>query len=115
MGELERLEKKFEKLESGSGDVSESLAKGLTRLTAMLNNITEYSDNELFALSMIQTDPIMRNMTRFYEDKKKHKDRKHSEEILEAIRLISKALALEYGFEKGETFTEKFKSFFKRD
>jgi hypothetical protein len=115
MGELERLEEKFQKLESGSGDVSESLAKGLTRLTAMLNNITEYSDNELFALSMIKTDPIMSEMTKHYEIKKKHKDRKHAGEILEAIRLISKALALEYGFEKGETFSEKFKSLFKRD
>lgn len=77
---------------SKSSPIDETIANSLRDLIELLKNVTEFKPNELKAISLLQTDEYLKNMLDFYILNKKHIKRKHSKEILEAIKYLSEAL-----------------------
>lgn len=85
---------------NSESELDKSVSKALKKLTSMLDNITEYSKNDIMALSMIQTDPILKEMTNFFILNKKHIKRKHSKEILSAYKHLTGKISEQSMFQK---------------
>lgn len=57
-----------------------------------IDHITEYNENELMYISMLESDDYFAEMLSFYKENKKHVKRKHSKELLEALDKIAKTI-----------------------
>ena len=73
-------------------EIESTLAKSLEKLIQMLSDITEFSQNELKALSLIESDRYFAHLLEYYSVNKKHLKRKHSKEILEALKEIAQSI-----------------------
>jgi hypothetical protein len=81
-------------LQNKSGNnLENSLADSLNKLVEMLEGITEYSANELKALSILQSDRYLAAMLQNFVLNKKHVKRKHAAEILQALKHIAETIA----------------------
>lgn len=67
-----------------------AIAKALRDLTSYFKDITEFSERELKAISLLSTDKYLSEMVEQYILNKKHVKRKHSKEILKALELCTK-------------------------
>lgn len=65
----------------------------LTRILTDLEGITEFNERELKAISILETDPFFKEYLDFYILNKKHIKRKHSKEILEALKTVASSLS----------------------
>lgn len=81
-------EKVFEGFNQDS-QLDKSIGAGIEKLADMIDDITEYSQRDLLALSMIMTDKIMYKLVKFYIANKKHYKRKFSKELLEAFKCLT--------------------------
>lgn len=85
--------------QSSQSDVlRETLAKLMEQLTQALVNVTEFSSNELRAISMLQSDEYIAKLYDYYVKNKKHLKRKHSEEILSALEKVSNVISAMMSF-----------------
>ncbi len=73
--------------------LDKTLANSLSKLVDMLSEITEFSQNELKALSILQTDKYFKEFLSFFVVNKKNLKRKHAEEILRALEEIGKCVS----------------------
>lgn len=64
----------------------------LDSLLSKIDQITEFSESELKAISIIQNDQFLSQYLNEYRLTKKHVKRKHSKELLEALRSIANTL-----------------------
>lgn len=61
-------------------------------LTQKIDEITEFSESELKAISILESDKYLSDLLTFYKNNKKHVKRKHANELLEAFRAVAKTL-----------------------
>lgn len=64
----------------------------LDSLLSKIDQITEFSESELKAISIIQNDQFLSQYLNEYRLIKKHVKRKHAKELLEALRSIANTL-----------------------
>ena len=79
----------FEGITNKNDQLDVALAKSLKDLVKYIKDITEFNQFELKAISLIQTDKYMKDLLGFYIANKKHLKRRHSKEILTALKSIS--------------------------
>lgn len=72
----------------------DTLAKALETLIIAITNITEYSQRELKAISILSTNRYIKEMLELYVPNKKHLKRKHSLELLKSLKYVSQALSV---------------------
>jgi len=92
MAFVETIQKEYEPLIQKTGRQSVlalTLASSIKKLVDMLDNITEYSMNDLVPLSMLQNHKYISPYLKFLKKNKKHIKRKHAKEVLQAIEKIS--------------------------
>lgn len=80
----------FENVETQS-DMLE-LIKLLQDLAKKIDNITEFSDSELKAISILESDSYLSELLSFYKINKKHIKRKHSLELIEIFKAIANSI-----------------------
>lgn len=61
-------------------------------LLERIEEITEFSESELKAISILESDEYLSSLLSFYKINKKHVKRKHSSELLEALKAIAKSM-----------------------
>lgn len=86
------LDEIFQTIEKNETD-KKQIIELLTRILSDLESITEFNDRELKAISILETDPYFKEYLDFFIQNKKHIKRKHSKEILEALRVIANGLS----------------------
>lgn len=61
----------------------------IERLLDQIEQITEFSESELKAISILSSDMFLNEYLQLYMKTKKHVKRKHAKELLEALRAIA--------------------------
>lgn len=69
--------------------IDKAIAKSLNKLIDSVNNITEFKLHTLKAISVLSTDKYFRKYLQVYVDNLKHIKRKHSSEVLTALKYLS--------------------------
>ena len=69
--------------------IDSKIAESLNLLVNGILNITEYNEKELKAISILSTDPRLNKYLEVFKSNKKHIKRKHSTEILKALKTIA--------------------------
>lgn len=64
----------------------------LQQILNSINEITEFNERELKAISILETDPFFQEYLEFFIDNKKHVKRKHARELLESLKAIAESL-----------------------
>lgn len=64
----------------------------LDSLISKIDEITEFSESELMAISIIESDIYLSQYLKLYRENKKHVKRKHAAELLEALKAIANTL-----------------------
>lgn len=64
----------------------------LQQILNSINEITEFNERELKAISILETDPFFQEYLEFFIDNKKHVKRKHARELLESLKAIAEAI-----------------------
>lgn len=81
----------FSQIDKNS-DIDSKIATSLEKLVNGILNITEFSQNELKAISVLLTDYRLREYLFPLLQNKKHIKRKHSGELQNSLKLISNAI-----------------------
>ena len=83
------LEKSTEKSDNV---LQETIAGLLKDFMKEFVQITEFSKNEIKALSLIENDKHLSKMVKYYNENKKHVNRVHASELLTLIKNLVEAL-----------------------
>lgn len=75
--------------EQQNNEIDSKIAESLNLLVGGIINITEFSDKELKAISILSTDRRLNNYLKVMLVNKKHIKRKHSVELLKALKTIA--------------------------
>jgi len=70
-------------------EIDIKIANTLEFLVKAIDNITEFNQNELKAISILQTDYRIKRYLSAYLSNKKHIKRKHSDELIKALKTIA--------------------------
>lgn len=73
--------------------IEKVVSDSIKDLIEMIKNITEFNQNELKSLSMIQSIEPLEKLMHFYVINKKHLKRKHSMEVLRALKYVANAVS----------------------
>lgn len=82
----------LQKIEKGSDNTTKRdimLLDMLRNLIKEVEQITEFNESELKALSLVETDQFLADLLIYYKANKKHVKRKYSAEIREVIDKIA--------------------------
>lgn len=82
----------FQNIEKKPNEIDVKIANTLDLLVKGILNITEFSQNELKAISIIQTDRRLASFLVKYLENKKHIKRKHSNELINALQTIARSI-----------------------
>ncbi|GAG38235.1 unnamed protein product, partial [marine sediment metagenome] len=81
MGFLESAEK--------PNSLDKALSASMRNIVKLIEGITEFSRTDLMAISVCQTDPILKELLKFRVLNTKHLKRKHAREGLTALKYIA--------------------------
>lgn len=87
----------FEKIERKNDNTTQRDLILLNMLKDMINElkmITEFSDSELKAISLLETDKYLQDLLKYYILNKKHVKRKYSAELREVLAKIAETAQL---------------------
>lgn len=85
----------FEKLNESKDNTTKRdilILDMIKELIAEVKGITEISESELKAISLIETDKYLKDLLEFYDLNKKHVKRKYSKEIIEIFKEVAKIM-----------------------
>jgi argininosuccinate lyase len=83
----------FQPVQQKTNEIDSKIANTLDLLIKGILNITEFNEKELKAISILQTDYRMKKYLAGYLSNKKHIKRKHSDELIKALKTISESIS----------------------